>query len=68
MHEGKSIAKTYFGGHEGEYMPSLIEEIDEKHGTEYVHGLLPRHYFTDGSWIETYGNEIVSVHDAGEED
>ena len=65
-----NIAEWYFSGKQGRYVPELIEEVDDKYGVKTTGPLIYKHCFIDGSYIETYGNEIVTVNgidETGEE-
>lgn len=56
-----TIARKYFSHLIGAYVPSTIKNVYKKYGKEIESGLLPKYIFNDGSYIETYGNEIASV-------
>lgn len=47
-----------FKGKIGVYAPDLIESVKE-HEVEIRNSLCTKITYDDGSWVETYGNEIV---------
>ena len=56
-----TIAEKEFEGYLGMYIPDRIKKVTEKYKCVSEGKILPRYTFEDGSYIEAYGNELVSI-------
>lgn len=56
-----TIAEKEFEGYLGLYIPDRIEKVTSEHKCVREGKILPKYTFEDGSFIETYGNELISI-------
>lgn len=56
-----TIAEKEFNGYLGMYIPDRINNITEKFECVKEGNILPKYTFKDGSFIETYGGELISI-------
>lgn len=54
-------AEKYFGGYQGIYCPKLIKEVCDKEIVKDEGLIISKLVFDDGSYVDIYGNEIVTV-------
>lgn len=63
-----NYAEKMFGNDLGKYLPDKIERTFQEYGLKIEGHVLPKYTFKDGSYIETYGGEIITVNGYDGED
>lgn len=56
-----TIAEKEFTGYLGFFIPDRIKNVTEKYECVKEGNILPKYTFKDGSYIETYGGELISI-------